>query len=156
MVAEIKRRGYGELEGMFGLGMEKEMEITKISLIAYGSREQMLHRDMTMDRTRDLLRGTVAPGSMIFNLQGGSCRLGVVYIGDTEDEDDIGKGKGFRHFGGVSFRVENIGKGCFAWLDAGWTQKQFTTALSTVQKKALASGFMSNSRSVVGWQQSWL
>lgn len=118
MVAEIKRRGYRELEGMFGLGMKEEMEITKISLIAYGSREQMLHRDMTVDHKRDLSRGTVAPGSMIFNLQGGSCRLGMVYIGDTEDEDEIGKGKSFRHFGGVCCKVEQIGKGCFAWLDA--------------------------------------
>lgn len=118
MVAEIKRRGYGELDGMFGLGMEEEMEITKISLIAYGSREQMLHRDMTVDRNRDLSRGTVAPGSMIFNMQGGCCRLGVVYVGDTEDADEIGQGKSFRHFGGVCCRVEQIGKGCFAWLDA--------------------------------------
>lgn len=118
MVAEIKRRGYRELEGMFGLDIEEDMEITKISLIAYGSRQQMLHKDMTVDHKRDLSRGTVAPGSMIFNLQGGSCRLGVVYIGDTEDENDIGQGKGFRHFGGICCKVEQIGKGCFAWLDA--------------------------------------
>ena len=118
MVEEIKRRGYEEMKGMFGSGMEEEVMITKISLIAYGSREQMLHTDMAVDRKKDLSRGTIAPGSMIFNVQGGSCRLGVVYVGDPEDEGEIGKGKGFRHFGGVCCRVENIGKGCFAWLDA--------------------------------------
>lgn len=119
MVGDIEARAYKEMEGLFGVGTKEAMRVTKIILIAYGTREQLVHRDMTAVSEADLVEGCVPHGgNMIFNIQGGTCRLGVVNVGDARDKvSSIGKEGGFRHYGGVSYEVRRLRRGRFAWLD---------------------------------------
>jgi hypothetical protein len=92
--------------------------VTKLTLIGYGSRDQVAHYDQK-PKDKEKSREELQPGSMIYNIGDNSdCRIGIVTMGDSPEDVRVkGSTATFQNCGGVAFTKMPIPTRCFAWLD---------------------------------------